>query len=117
MTIEVAPTDSIKNVKMKIKNVEEIPSDRLCLIFNGRQLKDDHTLSHYNIQEESALQIVIQENGMNVFVKTLTGKTIIVRVDPADTIKVVKQKIQEKEGIPLNHQRIIFAGKQLIIIP
>ena len=47
MTVEVAPTDSIKNVKMKIKNVEEIPSDtcRLCLIFNGRQLKDDHTLN------------------------------------------------------------------------
>ena len=113
MTIEVASTDSIKNVKMKIKNVKEIPSTELCLIFNGRQLKDDHTLSDYNIQEESALQIVIHENGMNLFVKTITGKTITLRVDPADSVMDVKQKIQDKEGIPVEVQRLIFAGKQL----
>jgi ubiquitin C len=115
-TLQIASTsETIESVKSYIQNLEGISRDLQILMFAGQELEDGTTLADYNIENESTLDLALRSHGenMQIFVKTLTGKTITLDANSSDSINDVKSKIKIKEGIPVEQQRLIFGGKQL----
>jgi ubiquitin C len=118
--LNIGPTGTIEALKSKFQDQEGIPIGRQCLIYAGKQLEDDRTLAFYNIEHESTLHLLLRLGSSNkegglieVFVKTLTGKTIRLNIGQTETIEALKSKLQDQEGIPIDQQRLIYAGKQL----
>ena len=77
INIEVDPSDSIGDVKSKIQDKEGIPPGQQRLSFEGKQLEHYRTLSYYNVHDQNTVDLVLcPRGGMEIYVKTLTGKTI-----------------------------------------
>lgn len=108
--IGAEPTDTIAIVKSKIKERMRIPTKYQLLNFSGGQLVNGRTLSDYNITNGSTIEC---GGRYQMFVKTLTGKTITIDASPSNTIDEVKEKIRTKEGIPNDQQRLIHSGRTL----
>ncbi len=67
------------------------------LIFAGKNLENEKTLADYNLQKECTVHLLLRlRGGMQIFVKTLTGKTLTVDVQSTDSVESLKQKITDK---------------------
>lgn len=114
VSLDVEASDSILNIKEKIQEKEGIPPSEQKIFFNGILLEDHKALSYYYVKKDSTLHLITLSLDLSniIFVKTVDGRTFTFMVEPSDTIKSVKEKIEEK-GIPQNVQKLFYHGKQL----
>ncbi|KAK1654076.1 hypothetical protein QYE76_071881 [Lolium multiflorum] len=108
-------SNTINNVKAMIKDVYGIDPDKQRLMFNNKELEGGRTFAYYDIRNGSTLDLVLCERSglMEIYINGLRGQTIVLKVASSDTVRSLKEKIEQAEGIPLADQRVIFAGKQL----
>ena len=114
-TLEMDRRETIKSVKTKIQDKEGIPPYQQRLIFAGKSLKDDLSLSHYSIKMESIIHLIVRLDDMHmeIFIETLTGDTIFLEIKPSDTVANIKSMIQDRKGISSHLQVLSFANKYL----
>ncbi|MFS7979779.1 putative Ubiquitin-like domain-containing protein [Helianthus anomalus] len=115
--LEIKPSKTIEEIKAKIEYEVDILCDEQELIFNETVLPNSDSLAKLHIKKESTLTIKRLLRGfMRIFIKTAIGKAITLDVKPSETIHDVKSKIQDKEGIPLDLQRLRWSGKLLRLV-
>lgn len=114
-SLYINSSDTIDHLKKLIFDKEGIPIGQQRLIYANKLLEDDKLILDYNIPKESTIQIALRLIGgsTQIFVKTLTGRTITLPINASDSIESVKQQVYDKEGIPTDQQRLVYAGKQL----
>ena len=108
LNLDANYSDTIKDIKIKIEEKEGIlPNHRYHLIFSGKKLEDNKTLEYYNIKNEAILYLV-QVSLFPITVQMGKETKIIIDVEGSDTIRNIKEIIKEKEGIPIEQQRLVF---------
>ncbi|KAI9016208.1 ubiquitin-related domain-containing protein [Hyaloraphidium curvatum] len=116
ITLLVGAEETVDELKAKIHEKEGLKASNYVPVGLGCAADCDRPLTYYAIRNDSTLHLVLRlrGRGVQIFVKTLTGKSIGFNVDLAkDTVTDLKRMIDKREGIPVEQQRLIYGGKQV----
>lgn len=111
--LEVSDNEPVDRLYTEVNRRARVPYHRQEIVYNAQILEMGLRISDYNVPDQATLVVNLRNYEVMVFVKTLTGQTIMLTVTPRDTVAQVKAKIEQQEGIPVRKQRLIFVGEQL----
>lgn len=111
--LAVAWDEPVETLDLAVHRRGRVPYHHQELMYGEQMLELGHRISEYGVRDGSHITVHLRDYETMVFIKTLTGRTIMVMVGPRDTVAQVKRKIEQQEGIPAAHQRLIFVGEQL----
>ena len=108
---------SIQYLKEMIEAKEGIPTYLQCLFYGIKQLENDKTIIDYDIQNDSKIELIYHMKSILYFDKIIieksNGEQIEIDCNPLDSIKEIKGKVQKKEKIPVEDQRLFYNGIEL----
>jgi ubiquitin C len=114
VTLDCNQDMKVADLKQQIYTKMGLPAAQQRLLFTGKPLEDGKVLRDYDIVKESVIYMVpVLQGGGQIFVRTLTGKTLTIDANPPDTIATIKQRIHAKEGMPPPQQKLVYGGTQL----
>ena len=115
LTLDAKPSDSIRNVKLKIQDKVGIPPSQQHLIFRRQELKDHQTLDKYRVIDKSTVHFRLEDElgRILITVETPTGEKISINASPSDDFESLKREICDITGIPINQQRLSFVGQKV----
>ncbi|KAM3207475.1 hypothetical protein ACQJBY_062617 [Aegilops geniculata] len=123
LALDVRTTDTVGHVKKNIHRELGVSPARQRLVLDGKVLQDGRTLASYGVgaagkagSSSCRLHLAVRRWGpgwMEIFVQVPSGRTLSVMVERSDTVGSVMEKVREKEGVPLDRHRVVYAGKQL----
>ena len=108
-SIEIEANDIVGQIKEKIQKYLNIPKESQTLIFQNIICEDNKKAEEYNIYEGSTLNLMLKENFIKINAVNIMGKTMPFYLKKCDTIKTIKMKIEEREGIPQKIQKLLLA--------
>ena len=118
--LEVQPSDTIAQIKAKVHEAKGnlwVPDSEAHIIFEGRDLTDDHTLEYYNIRPEATLHHGLAPKKtdleVRVFVQTLMSEVILVSMESSNTVRHLKEKLESMMGLSANQHHLALSGKRL----
>uniref|UniRef100_A0A0A8ZN82 Ubiquitin-like domain-containing protein n=1 Tax=Arundo donax TaxID=35708 RepID=A0A0A8ZN82_ARUDO len=113
IALDVKCTDTVDQIKSKISAIEGIDKNQQALFFSGNHLENDNTLADHNIMTNSSVDLYVTD-GLQISVKIPSvGKVMKLNVKKSHSVADVKAVIEEKGGVPLDEQILMYAGRQL----
>ena len=114
ITVDVFPSDTIREVKQKLLIKEPYPIDQYVFYYSDKELLDTCTLANYNVSSETILFLIQKPSTIKILVNTFPdNKCITLESNYFDTVEAVKLKLQENAGYPVDRQRLVYSCKEL----
>ena len=107
-SFEIEPSETIEQIKEKYLKYFNVPKEAQNLLLNEVNLEDNKKIIDYNVNEGTTLELNLNENYIKINARNIMGKIIPFYLRNSDNIKTLKQKIEEREGIPQNIQKLIL---------